>query len=1794
MNEWYPIPTQYVRANQSDIIRNLAGYLKNPIGAIVTLETPPSVFKSARITGTDLHWSLGDITEDTALIVNATWTVDADAGRTETAQAIIAFREISGKNATIPEPTMYYSLSPDGNSATFNISWSENIDPSTFTDSDITLVWSDSNHKGSTSALSSGAGTAGNLTITFPENHAGDVQIQVAADSVEAADDGTTGPAQHRYHNISYNTRVDTEVTTIPEPTMYHRLSPDGNSATFNISWSENIKDSTFTDSDIALVWSDPAKKGSTSNFSSGAGTAGLTITFPVDHAGDVQIRVAADSVEAADDGTTGPAQHRYYNISYNTRVDTEANTIPEPTMYHSLSEDGSSASFNISWSENIDPNTFADSDIALTWSNSDYEGSTSDFTSGAGTAGLKITFPVDHAGDVRIRVAANSVEAADDGTTGPAQHRYYNISYDTRVDEDDATIPEPTMYHSLSEDGNSAAFNISWSENIKDSTFTDADITLVWSDPAKKGSTSALSSGAGTAGLTITFPENHAGDVQIRVAANSVSAADDNATGPAQDRYHNISYNTRVDDENTTIPEPTMYHSLSSDGSSASFNISWSENIDPKTFTDSDITLTWSNPAKAGSAAPLSSGAGTAGLKITFPENHAGDVQIRVAADSVNAADDNATGPAQHRYYNISYDTRVDEAEVSPLDAELYHTLSEDGSSATLNVSWSEDIDASTFTDSDISLTWSDRTNPGKANPVSSGAASAQKVITFPDNHAGDVQIEISVDSVKSDADENITGPPQARYHNISYNTRLEATPPPKIDTIPTKLMRPGETATISLDDYISGEVNDDGVQISGNESWITLGSGTGVNRTLTIAPPENTPYTAEDFLITATGEGGSDSERVYVYVDPVDEDDTTIPEPTMYHTLASDGSSASFNISWSENIDPRTFIDSDITLVWSDPAKKGSTSNFSSGAGTAGLKITFPENHAGDVQIRVAADSVEAADDGTTGPAQHRYYNISYNTSVEADTDILEWFWFPTIDVFTDSEGAFSGVVVSDLEENLNNPSGATVTLTVASRSATLTGASIDSNGDLSISVKGLTANANANVVVRATGTVGGVERTVEATINFRLVFNTVDLSGYVTVSDISDFVTAGITDSVMFPVTEGDIPTIPDVSNFVTAGITDSVVFPVTRGDIPTIPDVSSFVTAGITNSVVFPVTTGDIANHATTGDIAKHVTAGITNSVVFPVTEGDIPDVSNFVTAGITNSVIPPVTRGDIANHVTAGITNSVVFPVTRGDIANHATTGDIPNVSNFVTAGITNSVVFPVTRGDIANHATTGDIPNVSNFVTAGITNSVIPPVTRGDIANHVTAGITNSVVFPVTRGDIANHATTGDIPNVSNFVTPGITNSVVFPVTRGDITNHVTAGITNSVVFPVTRGDIANHITAGATSGLVTAGITNSVVFPVTRGDLSRFVTAGVTSGLVTSGITNSVVFPVSRGDLSSFVTSGITNSVVFPVTRGNLSSFVTAGVTSGLVTSGITNSVVFPVTRGDLSSFVTAGVTAGLVTSGVTNSVVFPVTLGNLANFVTAGITNSVVFPVTTGDIANHATTGNIPDVSNFVTAGITNSVVFPVTTGDIANHVTAGITNSVVFPVTTGDIANHATTGNIPDVSNFVTPGITNSVVFPVTTGDIANHVTAGITNSVVFPVTTGDIDDFVTAGVTDGLASVTYVNNSVSNFVTAGITDSVVFPVTRGDIPDVSDFVTAGVTDGLLSSDGLFNSVANYISNSSAWFRIDVDRNSQTLEVEHTAIFSGTIQGMNTLIAGNVSDISALQTRVAALES
>ena len=141
----------------------------------------------------------------------------------------------------------------------------------------------------------------------------------------------------------------------------------------------------------------------------------------------------------------------------------------------------------------------------------------------------------------------------------------------------------------------------------------------------------------------------------------------------------------------------------------------------------------------------------------------------------------------------------------------------------------------------------------------------------------------------------------------------------------------------------------------------------------------------------------------------------------------------------------------------------------------------------------------------DGSTEKAQAI---IEFKVS---DT-FLEWYWFPPVDVFVDADGNFSGTIVSGIDENLNNSSGATVSYTIASKSTSIASASLNADNDLSISVTGLTANTSGHVVVRATATIDGVERPVEQQIDINLIVNTVDLENYVTLPAISDFITAG----------------------------------------------------------------------------------------------------------------------------------------------------------------------------------------------------------------------------------------------------------------------------------------------------------------------------------------------------------------------------------------------------------------------------------------------------------------------------------------------------------------------------------------------------------------------------------------------------------------------------------------------------------------------------------------------------------
>ena len=113
----------------------------------------------------------------------------------------------------------------------------------------------------------------------------------------------------------------------------------------------------------------------------------------------------------------------------------------------------------------------------------------------------------------------------------------------------------------------------------------------------------------------------------------------------------------------------------------------------------------------------------------------------------------------------------------------------------------------------------------------------------------------------------------------SIPYDTFPEdvpKVPPPVIRPIPVQLVNRGATRMIALDQYISGDVNPNGVGISGNPSWITLSdydpgdtNTHGSNRTITVEPPDSiTENTQYFFEVQAVGPGGSDSQRVSVYV--------------------------------------------------------------------------------------------------------------------------------------------------------------------------------------------------------------------------------------------------------------------------------------------------------------------------------------------------------------------------------------------------------------------------------------------------------------------------------------------------------------------------------------------------------------------------------------------------------------------------------------------------------------------------------------------------------------------------------------------------------------------------------------------------------------------------------------------------------------------------------------------------------------------------------------------------------------
>ncbi|MCY4584205.1 MAG: hypothetical protein OXE50_15625, partial [Chloroflexi bacterium] len=247
-----------------------------------------------------------------------------------------------------------------------------------------------------------------------------------------------------------------------------------------------------------------------------------------------------------------------------------------------------------------------------------------------------------------------------------------------------------------------------------------------------------------------------------------------------------------------------------------------------------------------------------------------------------------------------------------------------------------------------------------------------------------------------------------------------------------------------------------------------------------------------------------------------------------------------------------------------------------------------------------------------------------------VVEDNNYIEWYYFQPVNVTADDAGAFSGVILSSVDENLDNPSGASVAYTVSRKSANIATARTDSNNDVRIAFTGLTGSITASLTLSATATIDGSIVTTTADVVLNLIFR--DLSDYVTKSDIPE----------EWPL-EDLSPSVAS-DNDLTDFLED-----VTVGDLP-----SKIPFRKLSNSVASDNDLTDFLEDVTVGDLPTKIPFGrLSNSVA---SDNDLDDFLEDVTVGDLPAKIP-----------FSKLSNSVASDNDLTDFLEDVTVGDVPKL-----------------------------------------------------------------------------------------------------------------------------------------------------------------------------------------------------------------------------------------------------------------------------------------------------------------------------------------------------------------------------------------------------------------------------------------------------------------------------------------------------------------------------------------------
>ena len=732
-----------------------------------------------------------------------------------------------------------------------------------------------------------------------------------------------------------------------------------------------------------------------------------------------------------------------------------------------------------------------------------------------------------------------------------------------------------------------------------------------------------------------------------------------------------------------------------------------------------------------------------------------------------------------------------------------------------------------------------------------------------------------------------------------------------------------------------------------------------------------------------------------------------------------------------------------------------------------------------------------------------------------VEPEGDgILEWDRIPPLSVFVDEDGNFSGSILDSVDDYLNNPSGADIVYSIASKSSVINSATLDATtNDLSVSITSVVGNSLNNVVtVRAEGMVDGVDRTVDRKINIDLIFqSSVDLEDYVTTGDISDFVTGGVTDGLA---TDEDL-----------VAATDGLL---TSGDI------EDFVTADITNGLL------------TSGDIEDFVTADITNGLL---TSGDIED---FVTADITNGLL---TSGDIPD-----IPDTSEF-ITLGDLPDHH---DIPDLSGYLTVG--DIPVIP----DLSGYLTVGDIPvipDTSGFITEGATDGL---ASDADLVAATDGLVSDADLVAATDGLVSDAdlmAATDGLASDEDLVaaTDGV-------VTASDLIAATDGVVTASDLIAATDGVVTDGDLISATAG----SVTGSDLIAATDGLASGSDLIAATDGLASdSDLIAATDGVVTDGELIAATDGVVTDGELIAATDGLVNDTDLTNATSGLASdSDLTNATSGLASDTDLTN-ATDGLANDTDLTNATDGLVNDTDLTNATSGLASDtdLTNATSGLASDSELQS-ATSGFVAEayVDN-ATSGLATDGDLTSATSGLASD--ADLTSATLGLASDADLTS-ATSGlaSDSDLNGLATDADLQSATSGLATDSELASATSGLaTDAELAAAVNGLATDADLTSATSGLATQTYVNTATSNLATdAELTAATSGLATDADLNGLAtDADLQSATSGLATDSELANATSGLATDSelasaTSGLASDSDLNGLATDADLTSATSG----------------------------